>query len=265
MSNLLNRWRRGSWPVTPGQGADAQLKESFGILRRKWAEVPGGDHTRVMSAELLRLSDQQLLQKWQERFDDSSTGKAFSSRGWYQLLYKDVFRGKKLIDFGCGLGFDTIFYAQHGAEVTFVDLVPTNVEVVKRLCHLKGLARTHFCCMEDLSSLAGLPADYDFIYCLGSLLHAPLEVTRLEAQALLNHLPPGGRWIALAYPKARWVRDGRKAFTDWGRKTDGGAPWTEWHDLDKVQSYLAPATFELVMTLDFHNSDFNWFDLIRRS
>jgi SAM-dependent methyltransferase len=176
-----------------------------------------------------------------------------------------VFRGKKVLDFGCGLGIDTIFYAQHGAQVTFVDLAPTNVQVVKRLCELKELVNTRFCYMEDLSSLSILPEDYDFIYCQGSLIHAPLEVIRLEAQALLRHLPIGGRWIELAYPKARWVRDGRKHFTDWGRKTDGGAPWAEWHDLEKIRSFLAPATFEVVLALEFHNSDFNWFDLVRRS
>jgi 2-polyprenyl-3-methyl-5-hydroxy-6-metoxy-1,4-benzoquinol methylase len=265
MLRLLRGKGQSSWPTKPGHGSDALLADSFGILRTKWGEVPGGERTRVASENLLDLSEHEFLQEWQEIFDDSSIGKAFSTRGWYQLIYKDVFSGKKIVDFGCGLGIDTIYFAQCGAEVTFVDLVPTNLEVVKRLCKLKGLTSARFCYMEDLSSLSGLPADYDFIYCLGSLHHSPLEVTRLEAQALLKHLPVGGRWIQLAYPKWRWVRDGRKRFTDWGRKTDGGAPWTEWHDLDKVKSFLAPATFEVVLTREFHNSDFNWFDLVRRT
>lgn len=265
MIGVLKRKNRASWPTNPGQGSDALLADSFRILRTKWGEVPGGEYARTMSADLLRLSDQALVQKWQAFHDDSSKGKAFSVRGWYQLVYKDVFRGKKIIDFGCGLGIDTIFYAEHGAEITFVDLVPSNLEVVKRVCNLKGLARTHFCYMEDLSSLSGLPADYDAIYCSGSMINSPLEITRLEAQALLKHLPVGGRWIELAYPRSRWVRDGRKPFTVWGKKTDGGAPWMEWHDLEKVTSFLAPAIFDVVLTLDFHNSDFNWFDLVRRA
>jgi hypothetical protein len=39
----------------------------------------------------------------------------------------------------------------------------------------------------------------------------------------------------------------------------------EWHDLRKLEYLLAPAVFEVVLTLDFHDSDFNWFDLIRRA
>jgi len=263
MLGILRRKQIAAWPANLGQGTDALLADSFGVLRTKWGQVPGGESNRVMSADLLGLMDQALLEKWQEIHDDSSKGKAFSTRGWYQLIYKDVFRGKKIMDVGCGLGIDTIFYAQNGAEVTFVDLIPSNVEVVKRLCNLKGLSQTRYCYMEDLSSISGLPADYDAIYCQGSLINAPLEVTRLEAQALLKHLPVGGRWIELAYPRSRWVRDGRKPFTSWGKTTDGGAPWMEWHDLEKVKSFLAPATFEVVLEREFHNADFNWFDLVR--
>ena len=99
--------------------------------------------------------------------------------------------------------------------------------------------------------------------CQGSLINAPFEVIRQECQELLRHLPVGGRWIELAYPKARWVREGSLPFEQWGDKTDGGAPWMEWYDQAKLQAALAPARFETVLYLDFHNNDFNWFDLLR--
>jgi hypothetical protein len=38
----------------------------------------------------------------------------------------------------------------------------------------------------------------------------------------LRHLPVGGRWIELGYPKARWEREGRMIETEWGSKTEGG-------------------------------------------
>jgi len=120
--------------------------------------------------------------------------------------------------------------------------------------------------LEDLRSLEPLPSDFDIIYCCGSFHHAPLEMAQMEAQALLHHLPPGGRWIQLAYPKSRWELDGRMQPNEWGLKTDGeGTPWADWHDLAKLRYFLAPAQFDLVFTLEFHDSDFNWFDLIRRA
>lgn len=51
----------------------------------------------------------------------------------------------------------------------------------------------------------------------------------------------------------------------WGSKTDGGAPWMEWHDLEKLDFILSPSALDIVLSLEFHNSDFNWFDLIRRA
>ena len=257
--------KKASWPFEPGIGEDAHLAQTLQVLRGKWGEVPHTEESRARSEQLLSLSDADLLHTWTEGLLDSSTGKAFDVRGWYQLLYKDIFRGKNVMDIGSGLGFDSVTYAEAGAQMTCVDIVESNLEVVKRICKLKGLTNLRFCYLRDLSSLDGLPTDYDAIYCQGSLINAPLEVTRIEAQALLQHLPVGGRWIELAYPKKRWARDGRMSFTEWGRKTDGGAPWMEWHDLDKIKAFLAPAQFEVVFTLDFHHSDFNWFDLIRRS
>jgi 2-polyprenyl-3-methyl-5-hydroxy-6-metoxy-1,4-benzoquinol methylase len=258
-------WRKaaGVWPVDLDQ--DPNLRKSFDVLRKKWGEVPYDQYERRMSADLLALSDAEVVEKWETSYAGSSTGKAFSVRGWYQTIYRDVFRGKKILDVGCGLAPDTVHYAEHGARVTFLDIVESNVRFVERVCHLKGIRDASFCHMRDLDSLRPLPADYDAIYCCGALIHAPLEAARMEAQALLRHLPVGGRWIELGYPKARWEREGRLPETEWGNKTDGGAPWSEWHDLTKLDYMLAPAVFDTVLYLEFHNADFNWFDLIRRS
>jgi len=263
---MFGRGRRlPQWPATPGIGADQHLRESFDILRRKWSEIPHGELDRIRSERLLEMSDEQLLLDWSLARDHASKGTAYSVRGWYQTLYKDIFRGRKVMDVGSGLAFDSIGYAENGADLTFVDISASNLEVIERLCRLKQLPRVRFCYLEDLRSLDALPDDYDAIYCQGSLINAPLDVTRLEARALLQHLPVGGRWIELAYPKERWIREGRMPFDQWGAKTDGGAPWMEWHDLQTVLGFLAPATFEVVFTVNFHNDDFNWFDLLRRS
>ena len=47
----------------------------------------------------------------------------------------------------------------------------------------------------------------------------------------------------------------------WGEKTDGGAPWMEWYDLEKLLRRLEPYRFDTVLAFNFHDDDFNWFDL----
>lgn len=257
-------WTRakGNWPIDLRK--DPSLKGSFDLLRQKWGEVPFEQYERRMSADLLRLDDAGIIRMWESGYLGSSTGKAFSVRGWYQTLYRDAFRGKKLLDVGCGLAPDSVHFAEYGAIVTFLDIVASNVRFAERVCQIKGIRNASFCYMEDLNSLDALPGDFDVIYCCGSFINAPLELSRMEAQAILKHLPVNGRWIEYGYPKTRWEREGRLPETQWGTRTDGWAPWVEWHDLKKLDYMLSPAVFDVVLALEFHNSDFNWFDLIRR-
>jgi hypothetical protein len=63
---------------------------------------------------------------------------------------------------------------------------------------------------------------------MGSMHNAPVEVMKPEYQELIRHLKIGGRWLQLAYPKTRWIRDGSPSFEDWGPMVDGpGTPWEE--------------------------------------
>ena len=234
-------------------------------LRQKWKTVPSA-LGRITTTDMQAMTDDDLLSYWKEQVHLSTTGDSFSARGWYHELYKPIFKGKKILDVGAGLGFDTLTFAQHGAEVTLLDIVPENVEITTRLAQLLGVRdHAHSFWMKDLSSLTQLPNDYDVIWCQGSLINAPFDFVREEIQALLKHLPIGGRWIELAYPKERWVREGSLPFEKWGEKTDGkGTPWVEWYDLDKLKLALTPAEFNTVLSFNFRDHEFNWFDLIRR-
>ena len=253
----------GVWPVDPQ--ADTLLAKSFALLRDKWEELPATRMERTRAPLLSSLSDDELLCFWDRAHKDHTAGEGFRARGWYELLYTEQLRGKRVLDYGCGLAFDTIHFAQNGAKVTFADLAESNVDAVKRLARLKGLCGSEFLYMEDLSSLNALQGNYDFVLCLGSMINAPLWVLQAEAAAILPHVPIGGRWIEFGYPKTRWIREGQVPFHRWGEKTDGGAPWMEWHDVAKIRQYLAPAQFEVVLDVEFHSSDFNWTDLIRRA
>jgi SAM-dependent methyltransferase len=249
----------------PTQGTPEQWNDFFEILRQKWHQVPAAKN-RITSTELVDMPDDDLLNFWLRNRSEATTGDYFNVRGWYHLLYQDIVKDKQVMDVGSGLGIDGITFAQHGARITFVDIVESNLEVLKRLCHLLNLKKIDFCYLDTLDSLSILPTDYDIIWCQGSLINAPFEITRIEVQELLKHLPIGGRWIELAYPRVRWEREGKLPFEKWGERTDGkGTPWVEWYDLHKLKAVLEPAQFDVILYLEFHNSDFNWFDLIRRT
>jgi SAM-dependent methyltransferase len=237
----------------------------YETLRRRWDAVPTKSCIFTSTTELISLSDDALLTEWEKARESLTTGSEFAHRGWYHELYADAMRGKKVMDIGSGFGVDSITFAQHGARVTFVDLVQTNLAVLKRLCKILRLEDATFHLFEDLHSLQTLDTDYDVIMGMGSLHNAPVGVMKPEYQELLKHLRLGGRWLQLAYPKSRWERDGKPPFNKWGEMTDGpGTPWEEWYDLPKLLSMFEPAKFDVILYLEFHNSDFNWFDLLYR-
>ena len=195
---------------------------------------------------------------------EATVGEGFPVRGWYHMLYRDILRDKTVLEIGSGMGIDGIELARHGARMTFVDIVESNLELLERLCRIFGIGDARFVYLERLSSLDALPADFDVVWCQGSLINAPFEFATRECAAILPHLKKSGRWIELAYPRERWERDGRPRFSLWGTMTDGeGTPWMEWYDLGRLSARLAPAKFVPLLTLNFHNDDFNWFDLLR--
>jgi 2-polyprenyl-3-methyl-5-hydroxy-6-metoxy-1,4-benzoquinol methylase len=237
----------------------------YETLRKKWVTVPTTHDRQMKTTQLLDLPDDALLAEWEKARVDITTGPEFAHRVWYHTLYADAMRGKKVMDVGSGFGVDSITFAQHGAKLTFVDLVETNLKVLERLCKIMGLKEVQLVHMNDLDSLRPLDMNYDVIMAMGSMHNAPVEVMRPEYQELIRHLKVGGRWLQLAYPKTRWIRDGRPSFEKCGPMVDGpGTPWEEWWDVPKLLSMFEPAKFDVVLYQEFHNSDFNWFDLLYR-
>ena len=245
-----------------GQAA-AHWDSPFEFLRRKWHEVPG--HLRSDTLELLHLDDAELAAFWRREFELATTGDLYRARGWYHELYGPSMRGVRLVDLGSGLGFDAFHFARSAEEVTCVDIVPANLEIIERLARILRQENVTTCLISDLASFEMLADSYDVILCQGSLHHAPASVVVPEMHALAQRLRPGGRWLQLAYPRERWLRDGRMPFHHWGEVTDGpGTPWAEWMSLEKLLSRLDPYCFDVLLDFNFHDDEFVWFDLVKR-
>lgn len=271
--NIMQRIKASLKPAATGAvrqavqctGQSPSWDRPFETLRKKWVEVPVTALGRMKTTDLLALDDDKLLEQWEQARVNITTGPEWEHRGWYHTLYADSMRGKKVMDVGSGFGVDSITFAQHGAQMTFVDLVESNLRVLERLCRIMGLTGMRFHVLEDVASLRTLDTDYDVIMAMGSLHNAPCSVMRPEYQELIRHLRIGGRWLQLAYPKSRWERDGSPPFPRWAERVDGpGTPWEEWYDIPKLREMLEPAQFDVVLYREFHNSDFNWFDLLYR-
>lgn len=84
-------------------------------------------------------------------------------------------RGKRVLEVGCGLGTDTINFARAGATVTAVDLSEESLALARQRAEVFGLAdRIRFVAgnAEELPDVVAVEP-YDLVYSFGVIHHTP--------------------------------------------------------------------------------------------
>ena len=112
-----------------------------------------------------------------------------------KLMEFDNFRGKRVLEIGCGLGTDLLQFARGGAAVTGVDLTPASIELVKKRFALEGIpvdAR-----VADAENLPFQDGSFDVVYSFGVLHHTPN--TQKAIDEVRRVLKPVGRIVIMLY------------------------------------------------------------------
>jgi ubiquinone/menaquinone biosynthesis C-methylase UbiE len=84
-------------------------------------------------------------------------------------------RGKKVLEIGCGIGTDTINFARAGAQVTTVDLSDKSMDLAPQRAVVFGLEdRIRFCAGNAEQLRSCVPVEpYDLIYYFGVIHNTP--------------------------------------------------------------------------------------------
>jgi len=116
-------------------------------------------------------------------------------------------RGKKVLEIGCGIGTDTINFARHGAQVTTVDLSDKSMALARQRAEVFGLQdRIRFCPgnAEELSTFVPVEP-YDLIYSFGVIHHTPHPDAVLEQLRQYTHPGTSGTTVKImVYYKWSW-------------------------------------------------------------
>lgn len=103
----------------------------------------------------------------------------------------DPLKGKRILEFGCGLGKVSVWLAKHGAQVTGVDLGPDLVEVAREVANINQVDcefRQGDITTEPLAE----PNTFDAVIGLAVLHHLSTEDLKRALQASFSALRPGG-------------------------------------------------------------------------
>jgi SAM-dependent methyltransferase len=110
-----------------------------------------------------------------EYFDEVEARKYFVESHIPAFAEFERWRGKKVLEIGCGIGTDTINFARHGAQVTAVDLTEKSLEVARQRAKVFGLEdriRFYQANAERLSDTVPVE-QYDLVYSFGVIHHTP--------------------------------------------------------------------------------------------
>jgi SAM-dependent methyltransferase len=105
------------------------------------------------------------------------------------------FRGKQVLEVGCGAGYDAYTFLTNGADYTGVDITPENTERVRAHLGFYGLEPNVM-----LADAENLPFDdeaFDVVYSNGVLMSTP--DTQKAFREAFRVLKPGGEFYATIY------------------------------------------------------------------
>jgi len=104
--------------------------------------------------------------------------------------------GRRVLDYGCGAGIDSLEFARHGALVTAVDITDNAVMATRSLSDEAGIS-LDVVQIEEGHSLPFDTGAFDCVYSFGVLHHIPVvDDVMLE---LARVLKPGGTIMAMLY------------------------------------------------------------------
>lgn len=112
-----------------------------------------------------------------------------------------AYKGKKVLEIGCGVGIDLVHFAENGAIVTGVDLADTSIELAKKNFELRGLKGDFY--RLDGENLPFTDASFDMVYAHGVLQYT--ENAQKMANEIRRVLRPGGEAIMMVYNKISWL------------------------------------------------------------
>jgi 2-polyprenyl-3-methyl-5-hydroxy-6-metoxy-1,4-benzoquinol methylase len=139
-----------------------------------------------------------------EYFDEVEARKYMVEYHIPEFAEFERWKGKKVLEIGCGIGTDTISFARAGAQVTAVDLTEKSLEVARQRAKVFGFedrVRFYQANAEKLSETVPVE-QYDLVYSFGVIHHTPHPEAVLEE--IRKYVTPQSTLKIMVYNRWSW-------------------------------------------------------------
>lgn len=145
-------------------------------------------------------------------------------------------KGKRVLEIGCGIGTDAVNFARSGAEYTAIELSTKSLELARKRFDVFGLRGTfHEGNAEEVDKLVG-DGSFDLIYSFGVIHHTPNPRAVIESARRL--IAPDGELRIMLYAAQSW----KAAMIDAGfdqPEAQSGCPIAFTYTADDVRELLS--------------------------
>jgi len=139
-----------------------------------------------------------------EYFDEVEARKYFVEPHIRAFAEFERWRGKRVLEVGCGIGTDSINFARAGAQLTAVDLSSESLRIAAQRAEVMGVADRIQFLQANAEEITSVVADgpYDLVYSFGVVHHTPRPERALAEMRSLA--APGGTLKLMVYHRHSW-------------------------------------------------------------
>lgn len=166
---------------------------------------------------------------------------------------------KNLLDFGCGLGQDGVYFAKTlDIKVNCADIVLSNIRLVSRYSKIWGI-KTNGIYINDDPKEFQFPESYDAIFSNGVLHHTPKAKEIIVN--LKRFLKPNGLLMCMLYTKKSFEKTQSKNLQEFAILSESIAPiinpYSDFYDIKKTKKIFEG--FELLEVFQTYEDRYGWY------
>ncbi|MFH1770946.1 MAG: class I SAM-dependent methyltransferase [archaeon] len=199
-------------------------KESVSKVEKKQFNLEHKHHIKILKENNFKKRQQLYKKAYSEFFEFMRTNfpekKYFGYNKNFFNLYKHIFKGKSVVDYGCGYGKSSIEFARISKEVYGLDVDDSVIKEATKIAKSQKVKNIKFNSTKDFK-IPLKTNSVDFVYSNDLTEHLHPDDLKIHVKEVLRILKKGGYYICITPNRFFGPHDISKKFVKRGEPAQG--------------------------------------------